>query len=132
MLDDQPVVKGPNFEAKFRDGHWEATWNWQEEPELSRRVGQHAMSADLRAEFDKGVGKWIENGWLRERQRPGGEPSVPLMAVLQETKKKVRPVLDYRGVNEYVSASSAKADVCAEKNARVEDVSGEQLHCRYT
>ena len=42
-------------------------------------------------------------------------PTVPLMAVLQEAKGKVRPVLDYREVNEYVNASGAKADVCAEK-----------------
>ena len=37
------------------------------------------------------------------------------MAVLQEKKQKVRPVLDYRELNQYIDSYTADADVCAEK-----------------
>ena len=116
----QPVgddlrVEGPNFEAWFARGHWTARWDWQQEPVLTPKIGQYAVSEDLRADFEQGVEKWITNGWLRERKRATGGPAIPLMAVLQEAKGKVRPVLDYREVNSYVHASGAQADVCAEK-----------------
>ena len=38
-----------------------------------------------------------------------------LMAVLQKNKQKVRPVMDYRELNEHVDAYTASADVCAQK-----------------
>ena len=108
-------VEGPNFSASFKEGHWTARWDWKEEPILSKKVGQYAVASEIEAEFDNGVQKWINNGWLRHRQGRLGGPSVPLMAVLQATKNKVRPVLDYREVNSYVHASRAEDDVCAEK-----------------
>lgn len=40
---------------------------------------------------------------------------IPLMAVIQQNKEKVRPVLDYRELNEHVDAFTAHADVCAQK-----------------
>ena len=36
------------------------------------------------------------------------------MAVVQENKGKVRPVLDYRELNEYVSSHTAESVVCGE------------------
>ena len=36
------------------------------------------------------------------------------MAILQESKQKVRPVMDYRELNEHVNAYTANADVCAQ------------------
>lgn len=41
--------------------------------------------------------------------------TIPLMAVVQQNKKKVRPVLDFRELNSYVDAHTAEADVCVEK-----------------
>ena len=40
---------------------------------------------------------------------------IPLMAVVQHTKGKVRPVMDYRELNEHVDAFTANADVCTAK-----------------
>ena len=37
------------------------------------------------------------------------------MAVVQEKKDKVRPVLDFRELNEFVECSGADADACDEK-----------------
>ena len=66
-------VEGPNFGASFEDGHWTAKWDWREEPILSKKVGQYAVASDLKAEFDKGVQKWIDNCWLKVRKdRLGG------------------------------------------------------------
>ena len=39
---------------------------------------------------------------------------IPLMAILQENKQKVRPVMDYRELNEHVNAYMANADVCTQ------------------
>ena len=39
---------------------------------------------------------------------------IPLMPILQESKQKVRPVMDYRELNEHVNAYTANADVCAQ------------------
>ena len=39
----------------------------------------------------------------------------PLMAVVQQSKSKVRPVMDYRELNQYVDTFTADADVCASK-----------------
>jgi len=37
------------------------------------------------------------------------------MAVVQQNKAKVRPVMDFRELNRHVDAFTASADVCAEK-----------------
>ena len=38
-----------------------------------------------------------------------------LMAMLQENKQKVRLVLDYQNLSQYVDAHTANADICAQK-----------------
>ena len=114
-------VQGRNFSAWFADGFWTVKWDWRQEPALSQTIGQYAVAPGLKEDFERGVEKWIENGWLHERPEPtlstdaGRTPTVPLMAVHQPTKRKVRPVMDYREMNEYVEASGAEADVCADK-----------------
>ena len=40
---------------------------------------------------------------------------IPQMAVVQQNKSKVRPVMDYRELNQYVDTFMADADVCASK-----------------
>ena len=61
---------------------------------------------------------WIMNGWLipypQERLGPP-KGLIPLMAILQHTKGKVHPVMDYRELNEHVDAFTADADVCTTK-----------------
>ena len=58
--------------------------------------------------------EWIREGWL---QRYEGEHDgiVPLMAVVQAAKGKVRPVLDFRELNDYVSSHTGTSVVCGEK-----------------
>ena len=40
---------------------------------------------------------------------------IPLMAVEQQSKAKVRPVMDYRELNRHVIAHTADSDVCADQ-----------------
>ena len=40
---------------------------------------------------------------------------LPLMAVVQRNKNKVRPVLDWRETNRFIEAFTRDSDVCAEK-----------------
>ena len=61
---------------------------------------------------------WIDNGWLRPYPKDELRPPrrrIPLMAVLQENKQKVRPVMDYHELIEHVDPYTARADVCAHK-----------------
>ncbi|KAK4326819.1 hypothetical protein Pmani_002676 [Petrolisthes manimaculis] len=59
--------------------------------------------------------KWIKDGWLvPHNECKHGPPKglIPLMAVVQHNKGKVRPVLDFRELNDTFTADS---DVCADK-----------------
>ena len=60
---------------------------------------------------------WIEKGWLvphHERQHGPPRGLVPLLAVQQKNKAKVRPVMDFRELNGLVTAHTADSDVCAD------------------
>ena len=39
---------------------------------------------------------------------------IPMMAVVQQNKEKVRPVLDFRELNCHIDAFTREADVCAD------------------
>ena len=63
------------------------------------------MSSEVKDEFDNQVDQWIEKGWLQPYDETRYGPPracIPMMAVVQENKRKVRPVLDYRALNEFL------------------------------
>jgi len=60
------------------------------------------------------LAEWKSKGWLIPF-RGEAKAVLPLMVVLQAAKGKVRPVLDYRAVNEFVLSYTADSLVCAEK-----------------
>ena len=71
----------------------------------------------MRRQFEE-LSEWVSNGWLvpYDEQRLGPPRGlIPLMAVRQRNKDKVRPVLDYREINSHITAHTADADVCAEQ-----------------
>ena len=60
----------------------------------------------------------MSNGWLvphKEEELGSPKGLIPLMAVLQQYKSKLRPVMDFRQLNCYVDVFTANADVCAAK-----------------
>ena len=60
------------------------------------------IRGEIRVEFDKKVERWIDERILIPRSGKV-EGILPLMAVVQPTKKKVRPVLDFRELNKNVA-----------------------------
>ena len=75
----------------------------------------------IRADFDREIRQWVANDWLiRYDESRLGPPRalIPLMAVDQHDKQKVRPLKDYRELNSHITAHTADADVCAEQLRR--------------
>ena len=100
---------------------WVASWKWTEgaEPEvLQNRVNEYSVSREVRTLYEEELRMWIEDGWLipyDERQHGPAKDLIPLMAVVQQNKAKVRPVMDFRELNTHISEFTAESDVCAAK-----------------
>nr|XP_047144528.1 uncharacterized protein LOC124818085 [Hydra vulgaris] len=77
------------------------------------------MNQEHERSYRKEIREWIDSGILVPyNELILGPPKVliPLMCVVQENKdKKVRPVGDFRALNEFVNCHTANADVCQEK-----------------
>ena len=77
---------------------------------------KNSSESEKNSEFEEEVERWIADGilvpWKGE-----GKGVLPLMAVFQATKKKVRPVLDYHELNCFVACHTRSdiIDVCDEK-----------------
>ena len=107
-------IDDTDFTAKFDGDHWTVSWKWaskSEEPRLCNRVAQYAIPSHIADEYHDEVMEWIRVGWL-EPFDGVCDGIVPLMAVLQTNKSKVRPVLDFRELNQFVSSHTASSDVC--------------------
>lgn len=116
---EELIIKDKDFEAKFENGRWVAAWKWTEScnPILSNRVSQYSMKEEIRPAFNAEIQEWIKLGWLQEYEGEH-EGLIPLMAVEQINKGKIRPVLDFRELNNYVSSHTAESAVCGEKLRR--------------
>ena len=112
-----------DFQVRFdRDNNcWVASWKWAAgyEPEpLLNKVREYRIPKEAEQEYDREVSKWIQNGWLVPYcEEKYGKPKglIPLMAVIQKNKEKVRPCLDFRELNSHVDVYSGSADVCSDK-----------------
>ncbi|XP_043226567.1 uncharacterized protein LOC122383837 [Amphibalanus amphitrite] len=120
-LCDQLTVEASDFGAQFDPvaRAWTVAWKWRDgaAPEcLGNGVAEYSVPEDAKEEFDAELQSWIENEWLVPYDEDlYGPPRglIPLMAVQQKNKTKVRPVLDYRELNSHVVPHTADADVCA-------------------
>ena len=116
-------VDAPDFRVRFNTAHrsWTVTWKWTNgaAPDcLYNTVAQYNVSPSMRQEFSQELESWIKKGWLvphNEQQHGAPRGLVPLMAVRQNNGGKVRPVLDYRELNDHVTAFTADSDVCADQ-----------------
>ena len=111
-MSDQPAsvrVEDADFTVSFDGRCWTAAWKWKSDwapPEMIRQPASYASAKQFEDEVDQELSDWKKNGWLIPFT---GEPRafLPLMAIEQAAKGKVRPVLDYRAVNEFVSSHIA-------------------------
>lgn len=108
-IDDQ------DFEAEFDGTRWLMKWRWNDgEPMLRASCPIYAMASDIEEAFNEEFEEWIRLGIVVPAPE-GSQPTLSMMAVVQENKRKVRPVLDYRPLNSFVSSHSGDAEVCADK-----------------
>lgn len=108
-------VEDVDFRAKFDGLRWTVWWKWTElEPKLHNTVGCYRISKEVEEEFDNEVQSWIKEGILVPVGDEQVDTVLPLMAVEQINKGKVRPVLDYRRLNEHVSSHPGSSQVCDE------------------
>ena len=108
------VIEDVDFSAEFSDGKWIVKWVYEKEPEFHNSISQYKVPEEAKGEFCKELDNWIEDGWLQPYDGDV-DAVIPLMAVIQKNKSKVRPVMDYRKLNEYVSSHTAESSVCGEK-----------------
>lgn len=123
-------IEDKDFKAKFDGKNWTVEWVWKDQPPiLKNKISCYdkQMSGRKKEEFEKEIERWIDEGimlpWSGEVE--GG--ILPLMAVEQPTKSKVRPVLDYRELNNYVECHTGDdmTDVCSETLREWRQVEGE-------
>ena len=114
-------INEPDFTATFnhRSQAWTVAWKWSEgcTPEaLDNRVAEYLVAEEIREDYKQELHSWMSNGSPIQRGRTGTPKGlIPLMAVLQQHKSKVRPVMDFRQLNCYVDVFTANTNVCAAK-----------------
>ena len=100
---------------------WTAAWKWAEgkEPDVLRnKVEAYSIPDGAQASYEEELERWIKDAWLLPYDEAKYGPAkglIPLMAVVQQNKNKVRPVMDFREVNTNIDAFTAAANVCAER-----------------
>jgi hypothetical protein len=108
------TIEDVDFRAVFDGERWTVGWNWSEsEPSLENHVAAYYVKDEILNAFEQEIEEWISDGILEPV--PTGiivKSLLPLMAVDQSNKGKVRPVLDFRRVNDYVSSHSGSSAVC--------------------
>ena len=113
-------IEDKDFHAEFDGERWTVEWKWKsrEPPVLRNRIScyERSLSGEARGGFEREVERWIEEGILVPWEEEVEDGVLPLMAVVQPTKGKVRPVLDYRELNAHVECHTGDsvADVCGE------------------
>ncbi|XP_065646575.1 uncharacterized protein LOC136076869 [Hydra vulgaris] len=102
-----------DFVAEFKNDSWSVSWKWlMEPPTLTNKIPNYHISEDVKSEYAMEISEWIAQGWLKPFEgRCNG--IIPLMAVTQRNKLKIRPVMDYRELNQFVSSHTADGDVCS-------------------
>ena len=100
---------------------WTTSWKWSGESEpakLQNSVAEYHVLSQTRLAYEKEFHAWIDAGWLIPYPHKKLGPLkglIPLMVVVQQNKSKVRPVMHYQELNQYVDTFTADADVCASK-----------------
>ncbi|XP_067931095.1 uncharacterized protein [Watersipora subatra] len=99
------LVEDSDFIAEFAKGHWTVSWRWSGElPNgLQTRISEYkcTQAPQVPERCCAELKSWISKGWLKRWHGPV-EGIIPLLAVVQPTKDKVRPVMDYRELNAFV------------------------------
>lgn len=120
---EQVEVEEKDFKVSYsaETKKWTVTWKWGVDagtPLLRNSVTEYHVPPSARPDYEKELCQWINDEWLVPYDVKLHGPvkgTIPLMAVTQHNKNKVRPVFDFRELNSYLDAHTAEADVCADK-----------------
>ena len=131
------VSRGPRLEiddkdfvATFSDSRWTVRWRWsgKEPKRLQTRIGEYrcTQAPGVQERYNTEVQSWISKGWLVPWDGPV-MGIIPLLAVVQPTKDKVRPVMDYRELNGFVECHTGDDEVavCSDKVRKWRQLQGE-------
>ena len=116
-------IDEPDFCVSFDASEKARTvaWKWSDDADphaLRNRVTEYSIPTSARLSYEAEIEECITNGWLEPYDDDMLGPAkglIPLMAIVQQNKDKVRPVMDFRELNSHVDAFTANADVCADK-----------------
>ncbi len=119
----QRKIEEKDFEVTYdkETKRWTVLWKWCdniEPPRLLNTVSEYRVSKEARQDYENELSQWVKDGWLVPHNQNIHGPvkgTIPLMAVVQQNKQKVRPVLDFRELNDHINLHTAEADVCVEK-----------------
>ena len=78
------------------------------------KIAEYRVPEHIRSGCENELQLWIENSWLGPYPKQELEPPrelIPLIAIVQENKEKVRPVMNYRELNNFVDMYTAYVDV---------------------
>ena len=113
-------IDDKDFCAKFDGREWTVEYFWKDNtvPTLRNRIACYNKRLDgkKREDFDREVERWIAEGILVPWGEEVSSGILPLMAVEQPTKHKIRPVFDFRELNGSVSCHTGDevTDVCGD------------------
>ena len=110
------VIEDPDFTAELTaQGHWEVSYKLKQDPGLTGGIPHYGIRDEaVQDKFDKEIEQWIAEGILVPCPDQKSDGILPLMAIPEPAKNKVRPVVDCRNLNKEVESHTADADVCAE------------------
>lgn len=114
------VVEDVDFKAIFDGQKWTVEWFWKHDQpvKLYNKISCYdkGLEGNKKFEFEKEIDRWIAEGILIPWREEVNAGILPLMAVEQPTKNKVRPVLDFRELNKHVKSHTGDdvIDVCCE------------------
>ena len=93
------LIKDKDSTAEFDSRYWTVKWYWKADkpPVLKNSISCYdkQLTSRKREAFEKEIERWIEGIFVPWKEEVGSG-ILPLMAVEQPTKRKVRRVLDYR------------------------------------
>ncbi|XP_068240111.1 uncharacterized protein [Palaemon carinicauda] len=114
------VIEDPDSHARFGGKKWTVRWFWEnnETVTLKNKVSCYDEKLDgwKKEEFEKEVDRWIVEGILVPWKEKVDVGIIPLMAVKQPTKNRMRPVLYFKELNVNVKCHTGDdvTDVCSE------------------
>ena len=129
---ERPIdnIEDKDFSARFDGFVWTVEWKWKNgcTPELKNMAENYTdgLPSETLKAYEAEVNRWIDEGILLPWEGEC-EGVLPLMAVVQPTKKKVRPVLDFRELNQYVECHTGddEINICGDKLREWRQTQGE-------